>query len=240
MTENGIHNHPLLSDKTLLELGMVQYSADREVANRKIKKVEKTKDSRKESTEDLMEKKRITSMEKILSTHKELFEGIGRLRDPHNDELILTHIQIRREAEPVIQLPRVIPHYLKERTKKKLDNFVKEGIMSWTEPGERIVYASPLVITPKSSGPDADVRITADFRLANKGASRTRIVPGVKTEDLSIIFAGCKILSKIDMNNGYHQFAIGKEGRTYLVVTTPWRNLKCKDGSRAKTNLIGE
>ena len=43
--------------------------------------------------------------------------------------------------------------------------------MSWTEPGERIVHASPLVITPKLSGPDADVSITADFRLANKGAS---------------------------------------------------------------------
>ena len=28
VTENGIHNHPLLSEKTLLELGMVQYSAD--------------------------------------------------------------------------------------------------------------------------------------------------------------------------------------------------------------------
>ena len=30
VTENGIHNHPLLSEKTLLKLGMVQYSADRE------------------------------------------------------------------------------------------------------------------------------------------------------------------------------------------------------------------
>ena len=30
VTENGIHNHPLLSEKTLLELGMVQYSADGE------------------------------------------------------------------------------------------------------------------------------------------------------------------------------------------------------------------
>jgi hypothetical protein len=30
VTEKGIHNHPLLSEKTLLELGMVQYSADGE------------------------------------------------------------------------------------------------------------------------------------------------------------------------------------------------------------------
>ena len=70
-----------------------------------------------------------------------------------------------------------------------------------------------MVIAPKSSSPDADVRITADFRLANKAASRTRIVPSVKTEDLSITFAGCKIFSKIDMNNEYHQFAIDEESK---------------------------
>lgn len=94
-----------------------------------------------------------------------MFEGIGRLKDPH-DEPILTHIQMKPEAQPVIQPPRVIPHHLRERTKNKLDYFVKEGIVRWTEPGEPIIYASPLVITPKSCCPDADVRITADFRLS--------------------------------------------------------------------------
>ena len=98
--------------------------------------------------------------------------------------------------------------------------------MSWTEASEPITFASPLVITPKSSDPNADIRITADFRLANKGASQTKIVPGVKIEDLSVIFAGCTILSKIDMNNGYHQFAIDDESKKYLVVSTPWGNLK--------------
>jgi hypothetical protein len=176
--------------------------------------------------EDSSEKIGIAEMGKIVSTHKKLFEGIGRFKYPHNGEPILTHIQMKPEAEPAIQPPRVIPHHLIEKTKNKLEYFVKEGIMSWTEPGEPIVYASPLVITPKSSGPDADVRITADFRLANKGASRTRIVPGVKTEDLAMIFAECKIFSKIDMNNGYHQFAIDEESKKYLVVTTPWGNLK--------------
>jgi hypothetical protein len=41
VTENGIHNHPLLSEKTLLELGMVQYSADGEFADQNVKKIEK-------------------------------------------------------------------------------------------------------------------------------------------------------------------------------------------------------
>jgi hypothetical protein len=171
VTENGFHNHPLLSEKTLLELGMVQYSADGEFADRNVKKIEKIEGNK--SMEDSSEKIGIAEMGKIVSTHKKLFEGIGRFKDLHNGEPILTHIQMKPEAEPAIQPPRVIPHHLREKTKNKLEYFVKEGIMSWTEPGEPIVYASPLVITPKSSGPDADVRITADFRLANKGASRT-------------------------------------------------------------------
>ena len=89
---------------------------------------------------------------------------------------------MKPEAQPVIQPPRVIPNHLRKKTNNNPNYFV---------------------IDPKSSGPDADVRIAADFRLANKGVSRTRIVPVVKIEDLAI---GYKIFSKIDLNNGYHQF----------------------------------
>ena len=56
--------------------------------------------------------------------------------------------------------------------------------MTWTKPGKPISYASPLVSTPKG---DHDVRITADFRLANKGTSRTRIVPGLRIDEFSIM-----------------------------------------------------
>ena len=178
MTENGIYNHPLLSEKTLLDLGMVQYSA--EFAEESVKKINKVASDK--SMQDSSEKTGIAHMEKIVSTYKKLLEGIGRFKDLYNGEPILTHIQMKPEAEPVIQPPRVIPHHLRERTRNKLNYFVEEGIMSWTDRREPIVYASPLVITPKSSSPDADVKITAHFRLANKGASRTRIVPGVKTE----------------------------------------------------------
>lgn len=76
VTENGIHNHPLLSEKTLLELGMVQYSAEGEFAERKIKKIEKTESNKDESKEDLAEKKGIAAMEKILSTHKNCLKAL--------------------------------------------------------------------------------------------------------------------------------------------------------------------
>ena len=175
--------------------------------------------------QDSSDKTGFAQMKKIVSTHKKLFEGIGGFKDLHNGEPILTHILMKPEAKKQ-----------QEKTKNKLNYFAKEGILSWTDPGKLTVYASPLVITPKLSSPDANVRITADFQLANKGVSRTRIVPNMRMEYLGIIFAGCKIFSKIVLNNGYHQFARDKKSKNYLVVTMLWGNAS-KVGSPVKINL---
>ena len=94
--------------------------------------------------------------------------------------------------------------------------------MSWTKPGDPITYASPLVITQKGAN---DVRITADFRMVNKDVARTRIVPGIRIDELQAIFKDWKIFSKIDLNNGYQQFYVEDDSKHVLTVTTPWGNL---------------
>ena len=129
---------------------------------------------------------------------------------------------MNQDAKPTLQQPRDIPFHLREKVKKKIDYFVKTGIMEWTKPGEPIIYASPLVIAAKG---EDDVRITADFRIANKGVSRTRIVPGLRIDELQTSFANCTIFSKLDCNNGYHQLHVDAGSKKYLVVTTPWGNL---------------
>ena len=47
--------------------------------------------------------------------------------------------------------------------------------------------------------------------MANKGASRTRIVPGLGIDELSAAFEDCKVFSKLDMNNGYHQLRVDED-----------------------------
>lgn len=217
--EDGIHKHPLLSERTLLKLGMVKYSAEGEFVKKVDVKV--TDDTDKGSK--VPNKAPLQDLSNILLKHKKMFQGTGTLKNPESGEPILTHIEMNPDAIPSIQPPRPIPHHLEERTKRKLDYFVEKRIMSWTKPGEPISYASPLVITPKG---DDDVRITADFRMANKGASRTRIVPGLQIDELSATFGDCKVFSHIDMNNGYHQMKVDEDSKKYLVVTTPWGNLK--------------
>jgi hypothetical protein len=216
--EDGIHKYPLLSERTLVNLGMIKYSAEGEFVM-KVNAGENNGAEQKCKPEDKAPQK---ELRKILQKHKKMFHGIGTLKNPETGEPILTHIEMNPDARPVIQPPRPVPHHLEERTKKKLDYFVQEGIMTWTKPGEPISYASPLVITPKG---DDDVRITADFRMANKGASRTRIVPGLRVDELSATFGDCKVFSHLDMNNGYHQMKVDEESQKYLVVTTPWGNM---------------
>ena len=89
--------------------------------------------------------------------------------------------------------------------------------MTWTKPGDPISYASPLVITPKG---DDDVRITADFRVANKGASRTRIVPNLRVDESSATFGDCKVFSHLDMNNGYHQMKIDEDSNNLQEISS--------------------
>ena len=103
-------------------------------------------------------------LNKILQKHK-MFKGIGTLKDPESGQPILTHVEMNPDAKPVIQPPRPVPHHLEERTKRKLDYFVQEGVMTWTRPGEPIIYASPLVICIYKFG--ASRRLSVTLKLQN-------------------------------------------------------------------------
>lgn len=91
----GIHSHPLLSEKTLLELGMVQFSANGEFADRNIRESKNTECNEGKSTKHERKKKSVVAMGKILCTQKKLFEGIGRFKDSNNGELTWTHVQMK-------------------------------------------------------------------------------------------------------------------------------------------------
>ena len=72
-------------------------------------------------------------LRRILQKHK-------MFGNQETGEPILTHIEMNPDAKPVIQPPRPVPPHLEEKT-KKLDYFVQEGLMTWTKPGEPIMYA---------------------------------------------------------------------------------------------------
>ena len=133
---DGIHKYPLLSERTLINLGMIKYTIEGEF----VKKVDARTENESEcKPEDELPKR---ELRRILQKHKKMFHGIGTLKNPETGEPVLTHIEMNSDAKPVIQPPRPVPHHLEEKTKKKLDYFVQEGVMTWTKPGEPIVYAN--------------------------------------------------------------------------------------------------
>ena len=53
----------------------------------------------------------------------------------------------------------------------------------------------------------------------------TRQVQAPITEDFIDTFKDCTVFSKLDMNHGYHQFALDEESRKLMTFASPWGKL---------------
>jgi hypothetical protein len=107
--EDGIYKFPL-SERTLMALGMIKYSAEGEF----VKKVDVRHSDDKERKSKSEDKVPQEELRKILQKYKKMFQGIGTLKNPETGEPILTHIEMNTDAKPVIQPPRPVPHHLEE------------------------------------------------------------------------------------------------------------------------------
>ena len=111
---DGIHKYPLLSERALINLGMIKYSIEGEF----VKKVDgRTENESECKLEDELPKR---ELRRILQKHKKMFHGIGTLKNPETGEPILTHIEMNSNAKPVIQPPRPVPHHLKQKNKEEI------------------------------------------------------------------------------------------------------------------------
>ena len=64
-------------------------------------------------------------------------------------------------------------------------------------------WVSPIVVVPKPSKPN-EIRICVDMRSLNKAIIRERhVIPTI--DDVVSDLNGCKVFSKIDLNQSYHQ-----------------------------------
>ena len=116
--QDGIHRHPaLLSERTLLNLGMIKYSAEGEFVKKADAKADDV--TEKVCRVDVEDKSPLTDLGKIVQKHKKMFKGTGTLKNPESGEPILAHIEMNLDAKPAIQPPRPVPHHPEERTKKK-------------------------------------------------------------------------------------------------------------------------
>ena len=206
---------PLIGRPTLSNLGMVL--------------IDETGNLSKETEQETSKVKKVTEkhqkLEEILKKYEERFQGIGKAKRDEKD--IEIHLPMNENATPIAQKPRRVPYHLLKPLEERINEFVESDIIEKVPEHEAIEWCSPLVVQPKAKNPK-DIRVSLDLRMLNQSMSRTRNVQTPITEDFVNEFKDCTIFSKIDLNHGYHQFALDEESRKIMTFSTPWGNYRYK------------
>jgi hypothetical protein len=84
------------------------------------------------------------------------------------------------------------------------------------------------------------IRACIDMRIANKSMESNRITV---VEDFIYKFHKCKVFSKMDLRQGYHQLMLDPESRAVAIFSTPWGNMKPRRlvfGAKRSQDLFDE
>ena len=164
--------------------------------------------------------------------YKECFEGIGEIKDIETNQPMEAHLSVDNDADFITQKPRHVPYYLVVPLKKWLEQGIRQGIFEVVPRGEAITWCSPLVVQPKpkfakqANLEPHQIRASIDMRLVNAHMKRSRIVQAPLLEDFALQFNDCKVFSKLDLRQGYHQLALDEESRKLATFSTPWGNYR--------------
>ena len=71
-------------------------------------------------------------------------------------------------------------------------------------------------------------RASVDLRVPNKYMERNRILQSPVVEDFTCKFHDCKVFSKMDLKQGYHQLILHPDSRAVATFSTPWGNMRPK------------
>ncbi|MEW8584399.1 MAG: RNase H-like domain-containing protein, partial [Candidatus Thiodiazotropha sp.] len=190
-------------------------------------------------------------IETLLKRHEEVFQGIGKIFAKKKNEEFLVKFSMKPDATPVAQKPRPVPYYLQEPLRNWLDECIKEEIFEKVESGEPVTWCSPLVVQPKPrySSVSKDslqphmIRASVDLRVPNKHMERSRILQSPVVEDFTCKFHDCKVFSKLDLRQGYHQLILHPDSRAIATFSTPWGNFRPKRlifGAKSSQDLFDE
>ena len=156
----------------------------------------------------------------ILHKHKDLFEGMGNIKN------IQVTLDIDPSVQPVAQRPYRIPHSMKATVNNKLDEMRDQGIIEKVEGSTP--WLSPLIAIPKKGG---DVRLVLDMRVPNQAFTRRRVQMPTVDEILQKM-EGAKVFTEVDLSQGYLQVTLAEESRYITAFQTP------DDGPHRFTRLI--
>ena len=151
-----------------------------------------------------------TEIPEILKEFSELTSGIGEYKGAP------VKIHIDESVKPVAQPHRRIPFHVRKQVEEKLDQLMEDDIIERAEGPTS--WISPIVVVPKPNNSN-EIRICVDMRALNRAIIRERhVIP--TTDDIIAGLNGCKVFSKIDLNQGYHQFPLHEDSRNLTTFST--------------------
>ena len=87
------------------------------------------------------------------------------------------------------------------------------------------------------------IRRRIDMRIPNASMKRSRCVQAPKIDNFIYHLHDCKIFSKLDLKQGYHQLTLDPETRKVGTFSTPWGNYRPKRlifGARSSQDVFHE
>ncbi|PFX12490.1 Transposon Ty3-G Gag-Pol polyprotein [Stylophora pistillata] len=212
---------PLLSKSTLLELGMLKIEPEETLkkTNELRIKIAKTPDDGIEAT---------------LNDYSDVFQEIGCFREKNTGKKIEVKLAMESEAKPVAQKPRPVLYHLQKPLKDWLDQGVEEEIFEKVPDGEAITWCSPLVVQPKPKFTEMKseelefhmYKASIDMTIPNQSMKRSRRVQSPRVEDFIYRLHDCKIFTKLDLRQSYHQLTLDPSTRQVATFSTPWGNYR--------------
>ena len=125
-------------------------------------------------------------------------------------------IHVDESVKPLAQPHRRVPFHVRKQVEEKLKQLENDDIIERVE--GPTPWVSPIVVVPKPNKPN-EIRICVDMRSLNKAIIRERhIIPTI--DDVVSDLNGCKVFSKIDLNQGYHQIPLHPDSRALSTFST--------------------
>ena len=150
-------------------------------------------------------------------------------------------LEMDPEAIPVAQKPHPTPYHLQKPLKEWLEQAVKENIFQKVPDGETITWCSPLVVQPKPQYANMKneelesqmIRASIDMRIPNEAMkrNRSRCVQSPTVDDFIYRLHDCKIFTKWDLRQVYHQLILDPATTKVATFSTPWGNYRPKKTS---------
>ena len=143
----------------------------------------------------------------ILITHKENFQGIGKLKNYQ------VKLHVDPSIKPIATPPRSIPYHLRERADKVINDMIAQDIIELHPTAEPAPWISNTVLTPKDDGA---LRITLDAKNINKAIQSSNL-PIPRQEDIKAKLHGATIFSKMDLRSAFWQLELHPDSRHLTV-----------------------